>query len=122
TNATFLSGQLPLPPSEGEQQKIADCLGSLDDLIAAHSRKLAALQDHKKGLLQQLFPTEGQTTPKLRSPGFEGEWAEKRIRKCVKLISGVHLPPEGYGSTGSLPYFTGPSDFTDSVDCVKKWT
>lgn len=70
-------------PDIAEQQKIADCLGSLDDLIAAHSRKLDALQDHKKGLLQQLFPTEGQTTPKLRFPGFEGEWESLPIGKVV---------------------------------------
>jgi len=112
---------LALPPLP-EQQKIADCLGSLDDLIAAHQKKLDALQDHKKGLLQQLFPAEGETTPKLRFPGFEGEWEEMKLRKCVKLISGVHLAPEGYGPSGTFPYFTGPSDFTDSVDCITKWT
>ena len=44
---------VPEPP---EQQKIADCLGSLDDLIAAEGRKLEALRQHKQGLMQQLFP------------------------------------------------------------------
>lgn len=62
-----------------EQQKIADCLGSLDDLIAAEGRKLAALRDHKKGLMQQLFPHEGETRPRLRFPEFQdtGEWEER---------------------------------------------
>jgi len=58
----LLALPVPLPIGESsiaEQQKIADCLGSLDELLAAHRRKLAALQDHKKGLLQQLFPAEG---------------------------------------------------------------
>jgi len=71
----------PLPlPSPAEQQKIADCLGSLDGLIAAHRRKLDAFQDHKKGLLQQLFPAEGETTPKLRFSEFwnSGEWSIER--------------------------------------------
>lgn len=40
----------------GEQQRIADCLTSLDDLIAAETRKLDTLKTHKKGLMQQLFP------------------------------------------------------------------
>ena len=49
--------ELKLPtPSQKEQQKIADCLSSLDDLITAQSQKIDALKIHKKGLMQQLFP------------------------------------------------------------------
>jgi len=56
TNYDFM--QMPIPtPSPREQQKIADCLGSLDDLIAAEGRKLEALRQHKQGLMQQLFPS-----------------------------------------------------------------
>ena len=43
--------------SDDEQQRIADCLTSLDDLIAAQTQKLNALKTHKKGLMQQLFPS-----------------------------------------------------------------
>lgn len=39
-----------------EQQKIADCLSSLDELIETTSRKVEILKEHKKGLMQQLFP------------------------------------------------------------------
>ena len=56
--------------SLAEQQKIADCLTSLDELIAAEGRKLEALRAHKKGLMQQLFPREGETRPRLRFPEF----------------------------------------------------
>lgn len=45
-----------LPPTPEEQQKIADCLTSLDELIEAQEEKLRLLKEHKKGLLQQLFP------------------------------------------------------------------
>ena len=69
---------VPLLP---EQQKIADCLSSLDDLIRAEVSRLEALQAHKKGLMQQLFPTEGETTPRLRFPEFRdaGPWEVKRL-------------------------------------------
>jgi len=45
-----------LIPSLTEQQKIADCFSSLDELIAAQTHKLDTLKAHKKGLMQQLFP------------------------------------------------------------------
>ena len=54
----------------GEQQKIASCLSSLDDVIEAHSDKLEYLKQYKKGLLQNLFPQEGETVPKLRFKEF----------------------------------------------------
>jgi type I restriction enzyme S subunit len=65
-----------LYPSKAEQQKIAECLSSVDELIAAQARKVAALKTHKKGLMQQLFPREGETRPRLRFPEFQdaGEW------------------------------------------------
>jgi len=47
---------VPKPP---EQQRIASCLSSLDALITAETQKLEALKTHKKGLMQQLFPSGG---------------------------------------------------------------
>jgi type I restriction enzyme S subunit len=46
-----------IPKSKAEQQKIAECLSSLDELIAAQARKVDSLKTHKKGLMQQLFPS-----------------------------------------------------------------
>lgn len=62
--------------SSNEQKKIADCLSSLDSYIDATKRKLEQLKEHKKGLMQRLFPAKGKTTPELRFPEFqnEGEW------------------------------------------------
>jgi len=48
--------EIPIPPVD-EQQRIADCLTSLDDLITAQTQKLSALKAHKKALMQQLFPS-----------------------------------------------------------------
>src|SRR5690606_26190075 len=81
-------------PNPKEQQKIASCLSSLDELIAAHNDKLDALKDHKKGLLQNLFPQEGETVPKVRFPEFEGdgEWVEDDIGTLFKFKQGVQVP------------------------------
>ena len=76
---------LPAPSPE-EQQKIAATLSSLDDLLTAQSAKLAALQAHKRGLMQGLFPAEGETVPKLRFAEFaeDGEWVEKSLGDIVR--------------------------------------
>jgi type I restriction enzyme S subunit len=68
-------------PRIPEQQKIADCLSSLDELIAAQACKVDALKIQKKGLMQQLFPREGETQPRLRFQKFlhAGEWQKRKI-------------------------------------------
>lgn len=92
---------LLLNPTPPEQQKIAECLSSVDELIAAQARKLDALKTHKKGLLQQLFPCEGETQPRLRFPEFQnaGEWKPDILENlCTAKISygivqaGPHVP------------------------------
>lgn len=83
---------LTIPPLEAEQQKIASCLSSLDDLITAQAKKIDLLKTYKKGLMQQLFPREGETQPRLRFPEFrgDGEWEESELGpKVTKVGSGV---------------------------------
>lgn len=45
-----------MAPSPAEQQRVATCLNSLDEYIAAQAQKIESLKAHKKGLMQQLFP------------------------------------------------------------------
>jgi len=99
TNDDFMG--LPLPVSvPKEQQKIADCLSSLDELITAETHALAALKTHKKGLMQQLFPREGETVPRLRFPEFReaGEW------ETVSLQSLLARNPEYGVNAPAAPY------------------
>jgi type I restriction enzyme S subunit len=90
---------VPLPSgfqSLAEQQKIADFLSSLDELITAETQKLDALKTHKKGLMQQLFPREGETVPRLRFPEFliEGEWEIKQLGSVCDMQSGKFIASE----------------------------
>jgi type I restriction enzyme S subunit len=80
---------VPLPKLP-EQQKIADCLASLDERITLEAQKLDTLKTHKKGLMQQLFPAEGETLPKLRFPEFRdaGEWDEKLLKDVCDMQAG----------------------------------
>lgn len=84
--STYQRIQVPLPKEE-EQQKIANCLSSLDDLIEATAQKVEVLKEHKKGLMQRLFPAKGKNVPDLRFPEFRGTsaWEEKRLGDVVEI-------------------------------------
>ncbi len=90
-NSSDLAGiELPLPPVLAEQQKIAECLSSVDEVIAGQARKVDALKTHKKGLMQQLFPREGETQPRFRFPEFRnaGEWETKAVGDVFRVTRG----------------------------------
>ena len=77
-------------PKKQEQQKIAACLSSLDELIEATAQKVKALKEHKKGLMQRLFPAEGKNVPDLRFPEFQGMngWEKKQVKDFGEVITG----------------------------------
>ena len=106
-----------LLPSPAEQQKIADCLSSLDELIAAESQKLDALKTHKKGLMQQLFPREGETAPQRRFPKFRGarEWDVKTLSELAANLDSRRIPvTESDRVKGVVPYY-GASGIVDYI-------
>lgn len=101
-------------PSLQEQQKIASYFQKLDSLIQTTSKELASLKQIKAASLQSMFPQEGETVPKVRFKGFEGEWEkipfgsflkESYERSTVEnedillssAITGVYLNSELFG-------------------------
>lgn len=96
----FFSIVLPTPRNKKEQQKIADCLSSLDELIDAENQRLDALKEHKKGMMQQLFPAAGEKVPKLRFAGFDGEWEEDTLGGVATFINGRAYKQEELLDTG----------------------
>ena len=104
-------------PQPKEQQKIASCLSSLDELISAHNDKLQALKDHKKGLMQNLFPQEGQKVPNYRFPEFEddGEWGEFELGAIAENLDSRRVPiTSNKREKGNIPYY-GASGVIDYV-------
>jgi type I restriction enzyme S subunit len=101
--------KIPFPKLK-EQQKIATCLSSLDEVITAEGKKLEALKEHKKGLLQNLFPQEGETVPKLRFPEFEnsGEWVEKTLGEMSENVM--------YGMNAAAVEFDGENKYIRITD------
>lgn len=104
-------------PSPAEQQKITECLSSVDELMAAQARKVDALKTQKKGLMQHLFPREGETQPRLRFPEFQnaGEWEGKKLGSVCDIQRGKfsHRP------RNDPRFFGGPYPFIQTGDVVK---
>jgi len=100
---------VPITNNPEEQQKIAACLSSLDEVIAGESQKLELLKERKKGLLQNLFPQDGETVPKLRFPEFKdnGEWELMQISNILNAESSnlalnkLELKQSGYAVYGA---------------------
>ena len=104
--STVLSLRLPIierfslaVPDNSEQKKIADCLSSLDELIVAETQKLDALKTHKKGLMQQLFPHEGETEPVCRF-STEGDWTVASLPDVVFFQEGPGIMAVDFCSEG----------------------
>ena len=79
---------LPKPCTK-EQQKIADCLTSLDELLAAEVKKLELLKLHKKGLMQKMFPSDGKNVPQLRFDGYTDTWVQRKLGDEIKFVGGA---------------------------------
>ena len=91
-------------PLKNEQQKIASFLNSLDEVINVKNERLELLKDHKKGLIQNLFPKEGEKVPFYRFKEFakDGEWETKELSELGNLISGLTYSPTDVSDNGLL--------------------
>jgi type I restriction enzyme S subunit len=109
--------QISVPtPTFREQQKIAECLSSVDEVMAAQARNLDALKTHKKGLMQQLFPREGETQTRLRFPEFQnaGQWETKRIDDRGNVLAGKALAVNAPGPL--RPYLRTKNVLDGTID------
>jgi type I restriction enzyme S subunit len=90
-----------------EQQKIVDCLFSLDTLIAAQTKLIDVLKNHKKGLMQRLFPRESEAIPRLRFPEFRnvGEWTTKELGKLGEVLMCKRIFADQTNDQGDIPFF-----------------
>ena len=95
--------------SNKEQEKVADCLGSMDDLISSVADKIKTLKEYKKGLMQQLFPAEGKTIPAIRFPEFQNarEWKQIKLRDVGEPLMCKRILKEQTTNeaVGNIPFY-----------------
>jgi len=111
--------RIPISKKTQEQQKIADCLSSLDELIEATTQKVEALKEHKKGLMQRLFPAEGKNVPDLRFPEFQAseKWKRKIIQDICNITTG-NKNTQDKKENGIYPFFVR----SPKVERIDSWS
>lgn len=109
---------LAFPESLEEQQKIAECLSSIDSYISSINEKVEQLKAHKKSLLQKLFPQRGQTVPEYRFPEFEkdGAWVLMKLKEVSDIYQGYGFPEKMQGKTEGKYPFIKVSDISSAVN------
>nr|WP_313886399.1 restriction endonuclease subunit S [Bacillus cereus] len=108
-----------LEPSIEEQIEIGNFFERLDDTIALHQQELTTLKQTKQGFLQKMFPKEGATVPKVRFPGFTGDWKEKKLTEVAKYRNGkAHEKNISYNGK----YIVINSKFVSTDGKVKKFS
>ncbi len=116
-------------PSLREQARIGEFFARLDSLITLHQRKLEHLREMKRGLLQKMFPKDGESAPELRFPGFTDPWEQRKLGDLIEINSGrdyKHLENGGipvYGTGGLLAYVNEALSYKkDAVGIGRKGT
>mgnify|MGYP002620298868 CR=1 FL=1 len=72
-------------PDSLEQQAIADYFKSLDSMLQSTAKKFESLKQMKQACLVSMFPQAGETTPRVRFKGFDGEWEKKLLSDCLEI-------------------------------------
>ena len=113
-----------IPKNIDEQEKVGKFLSRFDALIALHQRKLEHLQEQKKGLLQKMFPKNGETVPEVRFPGFTDAWEQRKWVDSINISNEMVDPTTGkfddmpHIAPGNIESFTGR--ILDNVKTVKE--
>ena len=88
TNGTFRS-MIFLFPNKKEQQALGAYFQHLDNLIQSTTKKIESLKQVKAASLLSMFPQEGETKPRVRFKGFEGDWKNVMVGKIGTTYSGL---------------------------------
>ena len=101
-----------VPSAIEEKNKISKFMSFTDHLITLHQRKLEKLKIIKKSLLENLFPQNGEKTPKIRFSGFTEDWEQRKLGEIADIIGG------GTPSTLNLDYWDGNIDWYSPAEII----
>ena len=74
-------------PKIDEQEKNGSYFRNIDNLITLHQRKCEETKKLKKFMLQNMFPQNGEKTPKIRFAGFTDDWEQRKLEDIVERVT-----------------------------------
>ena len=99
-------------PPLSEQKRIAEALSDVDELIFSLEKLIEKYKSIKSTCLQQMFPQNGETTPKMRLPGFTGAWEQRKLEECIDRIGTGLNPRDNFKlNTGGSNYYVTIKNF-----------
>ena len=117
-NETIISSiPISIPCDSKEQQRIAEALSDVDELIASLEKLIEKKEAIKQGAMQELL------TGKRRLPGFSGEWEEKRLGDICKIVMGQSPDSKFYNNDRKgLPLIQGNADIENRKTIMRSYT
>lgn len=79
---------------DSEQNKIGKFFNKLDTLTTLKQRELDLYKKLKKGLLQKLFPSDGENVPVVRFADFDEDWEQRKLKDVTNIYDGTHQTPD----------------------------
>lgn len=101
---------LMMPPTIDEQRKIGEYFSSLDNLITLHQRQCEALKKQKQFFLQNMFPKEGESVPRIRFNGFTEPWEQRKLSDIGNIITGSTPSTKDKNNYNGDFLFVSPAD------------
>ena len=96
----FFDTELVIPQDPNEQKKIGLLFKKLDSTITLHQRQCEALKKQKRFFLQNMFPKEGESEPRIRFNGFTEPWEQRKLGELAPLRGGFAFKSEKFTTAG----------------------
>lgn len=91
-------------PSKEEQQKIAEALSDMDNLISSLEKLIEKKKAIKQACLQKMFPKEGESVPEMRLPGFTDAWEQRKLGDIASdMVAGGDIDKDLILAEGQYP-------------------
>ncbi len=114
-NMPLLVKQGFLTPCKEEQQTIASYFRILDAKLQASTKKVESLKKLKSASLVAMFPQNGESMPKVRFKGFEGEWNECKLGEICYKRSSFHTEGHLGANCGKYPIY-GATGYIQNIE------